>query len=114
MANFYGATALIGGGAGALDDIDGANLADGDGALVITPAGDMYSFVLDADSGLAESSPDVIMPDANAGDKRWIKKKVDEASQADDATDWDGAGKTVSTSAPSGGNDGDMWFTYIP
>ncbi len=25
---------------------------------------------------------------------------------------WDGANKTVSTSAPSGGSDGDIWFQY--
>jgi len=29
-----------------------------------------------------------------------------------DAKKWDGAKKTVSTSAPSGGVDGDMWFQY--
>lgn len=113
MAKFYGATSLIGGGAGALDDIDGGDLADGDGALVITPSGDQYSYTLNATSGAAESSPDVITPDANAGTKRWIKKKVDEASQSDDATDWDGAGKTVSVNDPSGGSDGDMWFKYV-
>lgn len=76
MANFYGGTSLIGGGAGALDDIDGGDLADGDGALVITPTGVSYSYTLDADSAVAESSPGVIEPDANAGNKRWILKGV--------------------------------------
>jgi hypothetical protein len=30
------------------------------------------AYVLDADSAAAESSPNVIAPDANAGDKRWV------------------------------------------
>ena len=70
-ANFYGAIALIGGGTGALDKIDGADLADGDGAMVMTN-GTAYLYWLDADSGAAESSPDVISPDSNAGNKRWL------------------------------------------
>lgn len=69
--NFYPAIALTGGGTGALDAIDGAGLADMDGALVITQAG-TYIYTLDADSGAAENSPLVISPDANAGTKRWI------------------------------------------
>lgn len=32
------------------------------------------------------------------------------AVEADSATKWDGGAKTVSTSAPSGGADGDVWF----
>ena len=71
MSNFYGATGLIGGATGALDRIDGASLADGDGALVITATG-VLAYTLDADSAAAESSPGVIAPDANGGDKRWI------------------------------------------
>ena len=69
--NFYGATALTGGASGDLDSIDGTNLATGDGAYVIT-ATDYYVYYLNATSGAAESSPDVISPDANAGNKRWI------------------------------------------
>lgn len=73
----YWATSLTGGGTGALDIIvDGADLADLDGAVVIT-ASNIYTYSLDADSGLAESSPDIISPDANAGDKRWILTSVD-------------------------------------
>jgi len=64
-------TALTGGGTGALDAEDGAGLNDKDAAHIITPTG-TYIYTLDADSGLAESSPDVIKPDVNAGDKRWI------------------------------------------
>ena len=69
--NFYGATGLIGGTDGKLDNIDGAALADGDGAIVIM-AGTHYLYILDDDSAAAESSPDIIEPDANGGDKRWI------------------------------------------
>ncbi len=69
--NFYGAIGLTGGTAGMLDDIDGAILADGDGAVVIVE-GTYYLYFLDADSAAAESSPDVIAPDDNPGDKRWI------------------------------------------
>jgi hypothetical protein len=69
--NFYGAIALTGGGTGALDKIDGTDLADGDGALVIT-ATNFYIYYLNASSGAGESSPDIISPDTNAGNKRWI------------------------------------------
>lgn len=74
MANFYGATSLTGGSTGALDALDGTDLADGDSALVVTAAG-FYVFILDADSGASEDSPSVIRPDTNAGDKRWIRVK---------------------------------------
>ena len=67
----YKYSSLTGGGAGALDSLDGAALFDGDFALVMA-SGVLYSYVLDEDSGLAESSPLVIAPDANAGVKRWI------------------------------------------
>ena len=63
---------LTGGSDSDLDYKNGADLSDMDAALVITPSGDFYVYLLDADSGLAESSPDVIEPDTNAGDKRWI------------------------------------------
>ena len=71
MSNFYGAISLIGGVSGSLDNIDGALLADGDGAIVISGIA-TYMYTLDVDSGLTESEPDVISPDANAGVKRWI------------------------------------------
>jgi len=70
MADIYGATALIGGGATALDSIDGADLSDGDAATVITDAG-VYWYHLNATSGATENSPFRIAPDSNAGDKRW-------------------------------------------
>ena len=69
--NFYPFTALIGGGAGALDKQDGAGLADGDGAMVII-SNNVYWYLLDATSGSAESSPEIISPDTNAGTKRWL------------------------------------------
>lgn len=71
----YKFTALTGGGAGALDAQDGATLSHGDVALV-TAAGTLYVYELDAASGAAESVPDVIAPDINAGDKRWILQRV--------------------------------------
>lgn len=71
MSDFYGATVLIGGGAGALDKIDGADLSDLDGAVVISTDA-FYPYHLDADSAAAENSPQVVSPDANAGDKRWL------------------------------------------
>jgi len=72
MANkVYAAIALTGGGAGALDAIDGTALANLDIAIVVT-ATKRYVYSLDSDYGLAESSPARIAPDANAGDKRWI------------------------------------------
>lgn len=74
-SNFYGATSLIGGGAGALDAIDGAALVDLDGAFVVTASG-VYFYTLSASSGAAESSPGVISPDTNAGTKRWIRQAV--------------------------------------
>lgn len=72
MANYiYGAIALTGGGVGALDAIDGDDLQNLDAALVFTGT-TIYQYSLDIDSGSAESSPEIIAPDANPGDKRWI------------------------------------------
>lgn len=68
----YKFTALTGGGAGALDAQDGAGLGDGDIAMVmLTSSGYIYWYELDVDSGEAESSPNIIAPDTNAGLKRW-------------------------------------------
>ena len=36
------------------------------------------------------------------------------AAKVSDSTKWNGAVKTVSTSAPSGGSDDDIWFEYTP
>jgi len=72
MANkFYPAVALTGGGTGALDKIDGDSLSDLDAAIVVT-SNKAYFYTLDASSGASESSPGVISPDSNAGNKRWV------------------------------------------
>lgn len=76
--NIYPAVSLIGGGDGALDKIDGDGLVNGDGAIVITSTGS-YIYRLNSTSGEAESSPDIISPDANAGDKRWILTSVEDS-----------------------------------
>jgi hypothetical protein len=72
MANMvYKKTALTGGTTNALDYIDGNSLNDGDMAIVHTAAKEVYFYQLNASSGQAESSPDIISPDNNAGNKRW-------------------------------------------
>ena len=77
----YTATALTGGTAGSLDNMDAADakgngtsvaLADGDTAIVIVPGDQVYFYAFDDDSALDESSPDIVKPDDNAGDGRWI------------------------------------------
>jgi len=68
---FWPAIALTGGASGALDNIDGALLSDGDVAIVVTGS-QAYTYHLDATSAGAESSPNIITPDVNAGDKRWL------------------------------------------
>ena len=54
-----------------MDGVDGAALVDGNLAFV-TYGDVIYHYILDDDSGAAESSPDVIAPDTNPGNKRWI------------------------------------------
>lgn len=76
-ATFKPFTVLTGGGSGALDAEDGANVTAGDGAFVITSDGKLYTYVCIADSA-TEASPIVISPDTNAGAKRWhLLKMVD-------------------------------------
>jgi len=70
------ATSLTGGGDGALDSYDGALLLDEEMALANVPGDKFYTYVLNATSGAAESVPDVIAPDNNAGLKRWILQSV--------------------------------------
>jgi len=78
MAEKYArwATSLTGGGDGALDSYDGASLLDEEMALANVPGDKFYTYVLNATSGAAESVPDVIAPDNNAGLKRWILQSV--------------------------------------
>ena len=73
--NLYGFIALTGGGQGALDKIDGADLDDQDFAMGVV-SGVVHQYWLDIDSGAAENSPYVIAPDTNAGDKRWILASI--------------------------------------
>jgi len=71
--SLFPAVAINGGSAGALDAIDGNLISDGDGAIVVDRStGKLYAYTMDAASGATESYPDVIAPDLNAGDKRWI------------------------------------------
>jgi hypothetical protein len=72
--NWWSPTALTGGGAGALDAIDGNELSDLDIAHVFVN-GTLYVYQLDADSGLTESVPDRIVPDTNPGTKVWVLVK---------------------------------------
>ena len=72
----YWATSLIGGAEGSLDSIDGTDLNDQDMAIVAVMGDKFYLYSLDADSAAAESSPDVIAPDANGGDKRWTLQSI--------------------------------------
>jgi hypothetical protein len=77
MANtvYMSKTGLTGGQATKLDSIDGAGLVDNDAAFV-NVSNVQYIYRLDADSGAAESSPNIIAPDTNAGNKRWILQGV--------------------------------------
>jgi len=67
----YFRTSLTGGTDFCLDNIDGSRLNNGDTAIVVA-SGISYEYWLNASSGAAESSPTVISPDTNAGNKRWI------------------------------------------
>lgn len=78
---FFHKTALTGGGAGALDLIDGNDRGDGEplqegDAAFVTYNGEFYFYLLDEDVGGAESAPALIVPDTNAGDKRWVQQSI--------------------------------------
>ncbi len=68
------ATARIGGGADALDAIDGDDLTDKDVAIVLAN-NIFWLYLLDDDGAGAESDPGRILPDANPGTKVWILQK---------------------------------------
>lgn len=76
MAKVYAAHDLTGGGAGALDAIDGSDLLNDDIALVLHDSYGLMTYLLDVDSSQAESSPEIIKPDYNAGPKRWILQDI--------------------------------------
>jgi len=69
------ATGLTGGTATDLDFIDGDELSNDDFAFTLVGSL-LYVHKLDATSGAAESSPDVIAPDTNPGNKRWLLQRV--------------------------------------
>lgn len=72
IKQIYHVTSLTGGvDSTYLDYADGNSLSDKDRAFAIV-SGVVYLYELNATSGAAESSPNVISPDTNAGTKRWI------------------------------------------
>ncbi len=73
----WAANSLTGGGTGALDAIDGASLTDGDIAIVVVSKDVTRVYQLNASSGAAESSPEIISPDTNASNNRWILTTMD-------------------------------------
>jgi len=75
--------ALTGGTTGCLDAINGSLLEEGYTCSVTISAGVKYDYRLNATSGAAESSPTVISPDTNAGNKRWILRHLCLISIAD-------------------------------
>jgi hypothetical protein len=81
----YCATGLIGNGTGDLDSIKGSGLIDKDMAFAIDQT-TVYVYALDADSGAAQSSPNVIKPNDETGDKRWILQslRVNDITVSDD------------------------------
>jgi len=74
----YLRTSLTGGGADALDQVDGDDLSDNDTAIV-TYGGEFYFYELDSTSGATENPPAIISPDLNPGTKRWILQGIHEA-----------------------------------
>jgi len=102
--HIYKKTALTGGGAGALDAMDGltggkggAALATGDVCFVFE-SDKQYTYYCDTTGGAGESDPDIIVPDTNPGSINWVLQntatRIDDLSAAEDNTDLD-----VSTSA---------------
>jgi len=79
--NFFYCNKLIGGTAGTLDDINHSSVSDGDSATVTDAINDItYTYTYNSSSATAESSPDVIKPDSNGGNGRWILVDVVGAS----------------------------------
>jgi hypothetical protein len=70
-SNVYQKTSLTGGLSEALDSINGVELNNNDSAVVFTIS-TVYFYVLNDGIGGIEQSPDLIVPDSNAGNKRWV------------------------------------------
>jgi len=97
MKTFYPAIFLTGVTDECLDYYDGDDLVDGDVGIVVTDT-ETYEYTLDATSGAAESSPDVIAPNTNPGAKRWIliKSYLRADGTIPLTADWDiGTGNTI-------------------
>lgn len=68
----YKKTARTGGGASAMDGVDGATLTDGSMAEVFdSGVSVVWKYELDATCSESESDPDIIVPDTNPGTKCW-------------------------------------------
>lgn len=76
---YVGRDGLTGGISAYLDAIPVGSLVDGDRALVLVSS-KAYWYEFDSSSSTAESSPDVINPDGNAGNGRWLLFKIDLAA----------------------------------
>ena len=50
---------------------------------------------------------------AQSADSATNATNANKANSADNAVKWNGAAKTVSSAAASGGADGDLWFQYV-
>jgi hypothetical protein len=73
----YGANAIYGGAAGAMDAINGANLSDGDRCWVsVLAEGRSYLYIYNSTIGGVEAVPYVIAPDVNGGNGRWLLVKI--------------------------------------
>jgi hypothetical protein len=68
----YGAISITGT-SPSMKEIDGSILADQDMCFTLHN-GKVVPYLLDIDSGLPESSPAVIAPTNNAGNKRWLSQ----------------------------------------
>lgn len=68
--NLKNASSWVGGASGSLDSHDGADLSSGDAAVTVTSSIVSFHYLNDS-AGASESSPDVVVPDSNAGNKWW-------------------------------------------
>ena len=68
----FGAVVLTGGGTGALDKINGNDIAAGDIAITVTSTNRYFHTAKTSGCG-AESPPDTIIPDTNPGTKCWVR-----------------------------------------
>ena len=67
----YFRTGLVGDSPGNLDNLNGSRLGSNDIGIT-SESGEVYFHYLDENSGLPLSSPNIIPPSANAGNKRWV------------------------------------------